>query len=248
MMESNNIMLVERLGKAGILERVPAEILAAGKDIFGEVAKLVERNLSEHKRREAIPVIGDDFMPDTRLYNALGALYPQLSREQKDLALGICLNQFDVVNSHYVQINHTPYIREPLLLADIEIARYVYWPGMGREENITKLTHNFANFEREYMAEGLFKVDKVQNDFLMAYAALRKDMSSFSEDFVKACRPSFLEGVVSGIVGMRFARAKDDPEIQQGKSRLTELMPSSVYGLMEKKYHQKGWADPAKFP
>ncbi len=242
-MESDNtIQLIETLGKAGLVERVSAEILASGTEHLEELAELVA-----NKKYPRVLGLGDDFVPETKLYSVLGALYPQLPREKKDRVIGACLSQMDKVNLVYVQNNHTAYIREPLLLADICITRGVYWPGLEEAEHAIKKITDFADFERVYMIDGLFKTDKVQNDFCMGYALLRKDMSSFGTEFAKACRPSFLERVVAGVIGMRFARAQDEVEVQTGKSRLTELLPSAVYGLLEEKYHQKSWIDPARF-
>ena len=61
------------------------------------------------------------------LYNAVGAVYPYLERDMKDLALGKILNILDRLN--YADVNglrgigYTTGIREPLLLSDIGIVR-----------------------------------------------------------------------------------------------------------------------------
>lgn len=67
-------------------------------------------------------------------YNAVGAVYPYLTRTQKDRALKQLISIWDEMNWGYVNgergTGHTTGIREPLLLSDVEIVRPIYWPGL----------------------------------------------------------------------------------------------------------------------
>lgn len=202
------------------------------------------------------PMLGDDFLPDTDYYNAMGAIYPTLSREQKDDALRAHLEKFDRIRYDYVQHNHTPFIREPSLLADIGIARgLLYWPGLHDEEKLWKANEkgywkedpDFKTFRKHLMnKKGLFNPKFIKSDFLVAYALLRKDFANYGEDYVKAANPKFLDRVLKGITGLRFARA-DSSQIQKGKKRLIELLPKLVHEKIEQFRQEANWANPENF-
>jgi hypothetical protein len=57
------------------------------------------------------------------VYNAVGSVYPKLSREHKDLALRGVLSIMDRQKYNIVQVVHTAYIDDALLQADIDVAR-----------------------------------------------------------------------------------------------------------------------------
>jgi len=182
------------------------------------------------------------------VYNALGAAYPFLERENKNKALGKILNILDKRN--YAEVNgttsmgHTTGIREPLLLSDIAIVRHLYWPGLHDEERLWKDKHSFSEFQQEVMDEdGMFKKNKVKSDFLVAYALLRKDFTSFGEEYAQASNPDFLERTMQGIVSMRFAHR----EKEEGEKRLQELLPESVHHYIEPIRKRADWADHTLF-
>ena len=179
------------------------------------------------------------------VYNAVGAVYPYLSREQKNRALKeIIFGILDLRN--YIEVNcvHTPGIREPLLLSDIYIARPLYWPGLHDEERLWKDKTCFCDFQAETMDEdGMFYPTRVKSDFLVAHALLRKDFTSFGEEYAKAANPAFLERVLKGIVAMRFGRAKNQNEVRKGTKRLKELLPKIVHDRIAEYKKQKDWVD-----
>ncbi len=236
--------LFERLAKAGLPERVSEEELALAVAGAGHLIALVR-----DKKYERILGIGDDFIPDTGLYNALGTVYSLLPCNIRDEALAAYLTQFDHLNDFYVQNNHTPFVREPSVLADIGMVRPRYWPGLDEGKVLTREHKNFDDFKRELLTEdGLFNPEKVRSDFCVAYAALRTDMSSFGSDYAAACHLQFLERVVGGIAALRFGRVNDDSGIKDGHKRLRDLLPKNVHGLIDRKYEERSWADPAGFP
>ena len=112
---------IATLGNNGLLERLDSEVRTTGLNNYQQLINLVKDQ--KHPR---IQGIGDDFLPDFRLYNALGAVYPLLDRKQRDEAVKAHLQQFDKLNYLAVNFNHTPTIREPLLLGDIVTSRPLY--------------------------------------------------------------------------------------------------------------------------
>ena len=186
------------------------------------------------------------------LYNAVGTVYPYLERPLRDKALKQILSILDKRN--YAEVNgsrgvgHTTGIREPLLLSDITIVRGLYWPGLHDEECLWKDCNNFFDLQKEIIDdEGYFRRDKVRSDFLVAYALLRSDFTQFGEDYVKAANPFFLERVLKGIVGLRFARAETEEKIYSGRDRLKELLPKSTHDRIESLRQEADWVDYKKF-
>lgn len=231
------------LGRAGLQEHVHPNTLKAGIENSEEIFNVVRK-----KTYKWVQGIGDDFIPDTDLYNAVGAIYPALPREQQDAALRAVLSQLDCVNTRYVQINHTPYIREPLLHADLWVVRVVYWSGLGEGEAKIAKHGDFDDFQSSLMsANGMFRRDKVNSDFCVAYAALSSDMFKHSQEYARAAHQGFLERVVKGAVNMRFGRAEDEEAVQKGRARLVELLPEITHPMIDKYLAEKSWADKAKF-
>lgn len=247
------VSLIETLGSAGIYERVDSASLFEGFSQAQDIIKLVKE-----ATHESVIGIGDDYIPDTKLYNALGCIYPFLSRENKDKALQAYLSQLNHVNYMRVQDNHTPYIREPLVLADISILNPRYWPGLEESSAQVKSCGNFTEFKEKYMRPtGLFNPEKTPNDFCLAYAALRSDKSAFGKEYALAAKPSFLERVVNGIVAMRFGRFNYDAqrpglagEYADQKDlleRLHTLLPVELHPQIEIHRSEGDWADPERF-
>lgn len=187
------------------------------------------------------------------VYNAVGTVYPFLDRERKDKALGKVLNIMDMINYFYVQISHTPFIREPLLLGDIYVARRLYWPGLDEGDSILKQFGNsgsdsFANLKNAIMDDdGNFRKDKVRSDFVVAYSLLRSDRCEFGELYANSANPAFLERTLQAITGMRFARAESQKEQTEGRERLKELLPETVQDKIDYHLHQADWVDYRKF-
>lgn len=228
--------LIGELGRLGLLERL---------DDFTRSQALLDNetliSLVDEKEYERVQGIGDDFIPDYSLYNVIGSIYPLLNRNQRDDVVRVHLNQFDRLNYSAVNLNHTPNIREPMLLADITIARPLYWPGLEDEKAIWEGKNNFTELEKEIMVEnGLFDPNKVKSDFLVAYAIMRKDFTQFGEDYVKVANQDFLNRVIKGIVALRFARAKEE-EIEDNKNRLYELLPKAIHDRIEPLRQERDW-------
>lgn len=236
--------VIEQFGRKGLLERLGNEEKNTGTENYN----FFITQLKDMKYDRNV-MLGDDFLPDTDYYNAIGAIYPMLSREQKDEALKTFLEKFDKINYYYTNHNHTPFIREPELLSDIGITRGFYWPGLHDEKHLWKDIKNFEEFKNKYIGEGgLFNPEKIKNDFLVAYALLRKDFTStsFGEDYLKIAHPEFLNRVLKGIVGLRFANASEK-ELGAKKRRLFELLPESVHDRIESLRQEADWANSEKF-
>lgn len=185
------------------------------------------------------------------VYNAVGAAYPYLDRNQKDGALRQILSILDKRN--YAEVNgdrgagHTTGIREPLLLSDICICRAPYWPGL-RDEKALWEGKTFSEIKANTIDEGgMFRTDRVTSDFLVAYAFLRPDIAGFGEEYVRIANPLFLERVLRGIVGMRFSHAKTEEEVVKRIKRLEEILPKSVHPRIELLRQGADWVDYTKF-
>ncbi len=187
------------------------------------------------------------------VYNAVGVVYPHLDRARKDKALRRVLDIMDGINYGYVQESHTPFIREPLLLADIYVVRRLYWPGLDEGKALLKQFGNtdiedFLRLKEEIIDEdGLFRGDRVRSDFVVAYSLLRKDYCAFGEFYVGSANPFFLERTLQAITGMRFARAESEEEILCRRERLRELLPASVQDRIDYHLEQADWVDVSKF-
>lgn len=178
------------------------------------------------------------------VYNAVGAVYPFLNREQKKKALSEIFRILNKQNYLIVNSIHTPGIREPLLLSDIGIAVPLYWPGLYEGDRLIKKYPDFYGFKEDIIDEqGLFKTDKVESDFLVAYSLLRSDMCDYGEEYIKAADEFFLERTLQGIVARRFARTKDQNEIEKSTRRLKELLPGSVHDKIEPLRQKAEWID-----
>jgi hypothetical protein len=94
---------------------------------------------------------------------------------------------------------------------------------------------------------GLFIPQKTESDFLMAYAVLRKDCSSFNSEYTKAAHPVFLDRVVKGLTGI-FAGGSDKPENEKGHiDDLKALLPLELHLKIDEHYARRDWADKEKF-
>jgi len=189
------------------------------------------------------------------LYNAVGAVYPYLTREERDIALGELIGIFNGLNYADVQgyrgVGHTTGIREPPLLADITICNGLYWPGLEDGEYFLRKYKNdsdFSRFREENIDNnGMFDPMPIKSDFVMAYTLLRKDFCNFGEEYVLNANKTFLDRTVRAITWMRFANAKDDAQIKEGYERLKELLPESLHDKIEQYRIDGGWADRKKF-
>ena len=64
----------------------------------------------------------------TPILNLIGAVYPDLEREHRQLALRKCMNYLDGLKYTYSQ-NHVALIHEPWLVRDIIVTRSLYFAG-----------------------------------------------------------------------------------------------------------------------
>lgn len=186
------------------------------------------------------------------VYNAVGSIYPYLSREQKDKALRKLFNIWDGINWAYVNgersVGHTTGIREPLLLADIEIARRIYWPGLDEARFVLSKFDNFKSLKENIInSDGLFNPKIIKSDFQVAYGLLRSDFCNFGEEYISTANPTFLERTLRAIVWMRFGVENANPDFKVGVARLQELLPESLHNKIEPLRQEGGWTDYNKF-
>jgi hypothetical protein len=179
------------------------------------------------------------------IYNAIGSVYKNLSREHKDLALGSVLDCLSKERYDIAQGDFASVIDDALLLADIDIAsNHLYWPGLfdGRERILINKIKDFDVIKEKVLtSQGYIKDDGVHSEFILTYGLLRSDYWSHNEDFAKALNPKVLDYTVRGIVWMRFGRADTEGKIERGTKRLEELLPECVYSKIEPMRKQGGW-------
>ena len=184
------------------------------------------------------------------VYNALGSVYPDLTRSLKDQVLDQLLGIFDSINWEYVNgergIGHTTGIREPLLLADIGIVRQIYWPGLDEGKKKIAKYKEFRKLKKDVITkDGMFNKNKVMSDFVLGYSLLRSDFCGYGAEYVRVAEFSFLERTLRGIVALRFGRS--DTNTKQGVARLYELLPPVIHDRLEPLRREGGWADYTKF-
>src|SRR3989338_8993641 len=89
--------------------------------------------------------------------------------------------------------------------------------------------------------DGLFKLDKVSSDFVVAYTLLRKDRNPVYALYAEDANSEFLERVVKGIVAMRVGDGRTGR--MEGRTRLRELLPAQVYPLIDQALERKEWVN-----
>lgn len=138
------------------------------------------------------------------VYNAVGKAYNSLDREAKYFAIKGIAAIMDHIRYDYVQNSHTPRINSPELVADLCVARELYWPGKARHQS------SLENFLTEHTTtEILDKVldgdgnftNETPGHFFMAYAMLHKDVAggAFAKAYYSRANPAFLERVLRAI-------------------------------------------------
>ena len=190
---------------------------------------------------------GPNEVVPSAVYNAVGAVYPYLERPQRDKALRQILNILDGINYRYVQSSHTPFIREPLLLADITICRGIYWPGLEEGVNLMKRYSCFAELkEKTIDEEGLFRKNKVKSDFVLAAALVHGKNSSWGNDYIDTAHPEFLNRVFKGIVAIDFARTPPE-EFESIVKEFHEVWPERFCKRIEPIRQEADWVDYSRF-
>jgi hypothetical protein len=226
-----NYKELKRLGEAGLYERVDKTSRDKAVDEFN----ILVFQLAYKKNKEILG-ISYDLHPDknVHLYNSIGVIYPQLNKQQKKIVVLAHLRQFKPIEQQYVNHNHTRFIREPLLLADISAAsKSHYWPGFGNESNLWEDEKSFSDLENEIMENGLFKTNKVKSDFLAAYGLLCSDVSKFGGDFIKAAQPEFLNRVLEGIVTVTIDGNRNRRFITKEMKSLRKRLPKLTHEKLE---------------
>jgi hypothetical protein len=66
------------------------------------------------------------------LMNVLGECYESLERNEREQIVRHCLNYFGGLNYLYSQ-NHVEMLTSPLLITDILMSRWLYWPGLSKQ-------------------------------------------------------------------------------------------------------------------
>ena len=188
------------------------------------------------------------------LYNAVGDRYTSFTREQKDFAIKQTLAIMDEITYSIVNgiegSGHTSGIREPFYLGEIATVRRLYWPGLDEGRRIIKHHNgNFKEIKTDLITkDGKFKQGKVDSDFLVAYAFLRKDISNFGERFAETFDRDFIERTVIAVTKMRISTEKTEEEISKGLDRLRFLLPKSLHGSIESASKITDWVDKKQFP
>lgn len=163
------------------------------------------------------------------IYDAVGDAYPALGGVQRTAALSALLKIMDRWNgAHFRDV---PFIREPLLIADIAMLRREYWPGLVEGKRLVGRHPTIGSFMRETMnADGTFRRDAVDSDFIVGITALRKDTSPYAEEYAEVAQRGFLERVMMAAVQMRFGFDPTPERLEAGTRRLMEILPERLHG------------------
>lgn len=188
-----------------------------------------------------------------KVYDVVGVVYPDLTREQKDEALRQLLDVWGHLKHNEVQFTHTAFIDEPLLSADIYIAGRDYWPGIdGRDSPLLKKlpNSNVGEVIKQILDEDGDILPKACSRFVVAYALLRNDFWKDKENnakFAEALNPAFLDSTIKGITWMRFGYKTFARDPEGSMARIKELMPKSQHDKIEQYEEEGGWADYRNF-
>ncbi len=219
------------LGEAGLYERVDKSFMDKAVGNFNVLILQLA-----YKKNGDIPGINNNSHPDKNvcLYNSIGVIYPYLNKQQKNMVVKAHLRQFKPIEQSHVNHNHTRFIREPLLLADICAAsKSRYWPGFSSESYLWEDEKSFSDLEKQIMENGLFKTKKVKSDFLVAYGLLSSDISKFGEDYIKVVQPEFLNRVLDGIVTVAIDGNRNKGYITREMKALRKRLPKSTHEKLE---------------
>lgn len=181
------------------------------------------------------------------IYNAVGAVYPYLERPQRDRALRQVLNILDGVNTRYVQESHAPFIREPLLSADIYICRWPYYPGFEEGARLAEQFQTFEELKSELLDErGMFRKNKVRSDFLVAAGLMHQKYSPWGDEYIAAANPEFLRRAFKGIVAIDFADVSEQKAIAR-TNEFNAAWPEAFCKQLEALRKEKDWVDYPNF-
>ena len=134
----------------------------------------------------------------------------------------------DSINSFYVQLNHTSKIRDPEILSDIIVLRWVYWPGLESEARFLKGKCFSEIKEKILLKDGLFNPAVVESDYLMASALLRKDTSSLGEEYVQNSDAVFLARVIKSIASQYSQPTKELKQAREDQVTLNKILTPSI--------------------
>jgi len=216
--------IIQSIGRKGLVERLTPEEKSFGVENVDSIADRIRQYRCESQN---VIGIGDDFVPDSELYNALGAIYPLLNDAQRKVAIDAYFAQFDFINYQHVQMNHTPYIRESLVQAEICCRNGLYWPGLMDQKSL--FMGDFDSFKQNAMLEGgLFNPAVVVSDFLVAYGVLRKDICSFGPQYAELAHKEFLDRVLLGIAMINF-RGRNEKNVEERIMKLRDVLPLKVF-------------------
>jgi len=205
------------VGENSIAKRYAIEL----EDLFKENPDKASRSIAKFRNSAALEISSGsvyEIVPRT-IYNTVGKVYPNLSRENKDICLAQIIEFLDKTDSglpnwrdedglSYVNKIYTQHIREPLLLSDITIVCGGYYPGTIEGTNLkdmhkmdsTSLINSILD------KNGLFKQDCVNSDYLVAIAFLGADWDGGRQYYLRANK-EFLDRVVKAHCWKDFGRA-----------------------------------------
>ncbi|MBR9703657.1 hypothetical protein GOV10_06460 [Candidatus Woesearchaeota archaeon] len=234
--------LFEKLGKAGVKERVPF-YAQEGLKRFDDLLSLVDAK--RHPEKNNLGGVG---WPDHRLYNSLGVVYPWLDREEKDKVLDVVLEKMDNYSEplvHTIALDHLPFIREPLLFSDIVCVRN---HSLNLEEQAELLQEIVT--QKEFLSfigpDGLFRHEEIEQEFPLTYAAIRPDMSAHVYTALRHMNHLYLDRVITGVANMGLSHLGGDKFKIVGSVK--KLLSKDVHGKIWKAYNKKEWASYRRHP
>ncbi len=201
------------------------------------------------KRDPSVPRLAGGFPESVTwaVYNSIGSVFPSLPRGVKDTAIRQTLSLMDrqcheIVNGQ-IGLGHTTGIREPLYLGELCTVRWRYWPGLDEGRYLIK--QNDGSFHRIrtnlMAANGEFYPAAVHSDFLVAYAFLRNDLSTFGDRFAEACERGFMDRTITAIAKLSVFQAKTAEGAQRDLDRIKRFLPKSLHDRVESASKTEDW-------
>jgi hypothetical protein len=206
-----------------------SNILVMSKDDPKSLKKLI---YNAHKMNDSKMGI------TTLIYNSVDAVYPFLDGEGRVGALMGVLSILDMIRYDHVQYDYTSHTNSPELLADVTIARRIYWPTKEQAvETIAKAVSEAPDatageiVDKWLDGQGNFKRD-VKGHFMMAYSLLRKDVcgNRLAHEYYKRADPDFVERTLRAI-GMMYSAPGvfyNPEERAEGEAHLREAYIEEV--------------------
>jgi hypothetical protein len=186
-----------------IINEYIEEVLQDPRKAFNKLPKYLERVDGTNN-----PMLGCDpnFDWSVPMFNMVGAVYPELEKEGRELGLRKILNYLDGINNVRVQ----PFIErmhEPWLVGDILVSRWIYWPGCKVDARKIEKASEWSELESDF--------NSTLSQFFFAFSVIAVDWTGSTlgvrQSFYEK-EPDLTDRTLDTIAAMTYLGAFDDIE------------------------------------